>query len=293
MLWIASMIIFAITHLIPPTPMEVFLHSRGLAATPEAVAALQHQWGLDGSAISQYIHWVTGFVRGDCGHSIFVDRPICEQMAAKIPVSLFIGLGGVLLAAILAYPLGCKTALQGGIWDLVSRLLAVISQAVPSFVVAILLIYWVGVRLGWVSFYSLTGTPQLIAPMLIIAFYSWGQLARVVAHHALDVSAQPFVAAEMGRGFDRQTVVITHGRRQILYGLVAACLAKMSWVIGGSSILEFVFAVPGMSAYIIDSIKQRDYQVIQSYLIFLVVWMIAVHLVCDLLLAWLDPRSSR
>lgn len=290
---LASIIVFLVSRALPRTPMEVYLDSHGAAVTPESVAALSREWGLDGSWPHQYATWVTRLIHGDWGTSILSGQSIGAELWQRLPVSLGIGLGGLTVAALLAYPLGMLAATRGGVFALVSRGLTVLSQAVPSFVIALLAITCLGVQLRWVSFYTLTGPAQVIAPAAIVALYSLGQLSRIVAQGARALAAEPFVRAAVGRGFTLRSVLWRQGRRQVLYGLVAALIAKMSWVIGGTAIVEYVFAVPGVSFYVISSIQNRDYFVIQSYLMLMVLWMVVTHLLLDAVLHALDPRTGR
>lgn len=290
LVWIASIAVFAITRLMPTTPMEAYLTQMALPVTPENVANLRHQWGLDENLWAQYWHWISGMLRGEWGHSIFTDVSIGHQFAQKVPISLTIGLGGVALATLLAYPLGVLAGLRGGVWDATTRALAVGSQAVPSFVIAVLLIQLLGVTWHLVPFYALRGPAALVAPTLLIAIYNLGQLSRLVAQHVRETIPSPWVRSARGRGLPLSTLVWSDDARAIAYTLCSNVVAKMAWVIGGTAIVEFVFAVPGVSNYLISSIQMRDYAVIQAYLMVLVLWMAGVHLVCDALMAWLDPR---
>lgn len=288
---LASVAVFAVSRALPQTPMEVYLQQHGADVTPESVAALRRQWGLEGTWPEQYFTWVSVLLRGDWGTSLLSGTSIAAELWQRLPLSLGIGLGGLAGAAMLAYPLGMLAATRGGIAEWVTRGLTVLAQAVPSLVVALLVITALGVQLRWVSFYTLTGVAQVIAPAALVTLYTVGQLSRIVAHAALALREEPFVRAMLGRGFDLSAVLWRDGRRQVLYALVAALIAKMSWVIGGTAIVEYVFAVPGISFYVITSIQNRDYFVIQSYLMLMVVWMTVTHLILDAVLRALDPRT--
>ncbi len=292
-LLLVSVLVFLVTRIVPRTPMEVYLANLGLPVTDENVAAVRREWGLDTPLLEQYFGWVGGLLRGDWGVSLLSGQPIAAELLARVPVSLALGLGGLALAAVISYPLGMLAATRGGFFEGVSRALAVAAQAVPSFVVAIVVINLFGVYWGWVPFYTLSGVAQLVAPVLILALYLCGQLSRIVAENARQLINQPHSLAAQGRGFSLDYVLWRQSVRQIWYGILAAMIAKMSWVIGGASILEYVFAVPGMSYYVITSIQGRDYQVVQSYLMLLVLWMLAMHLVFDFILRRLDPRAGR
>lgn len=289
--FVSSVVIFAVARALPRTPMEVYLQDRGLPVTPESIEALERQWGLGGPIVVQYFRWIGRFCTGDWGTSIVTGDQISVAMAQRLPISLAIGLGGVALAALLAYPLGMKASLGSRGWDLGARVITLISQAVPSFLICTLVIDLFGVRLGWIPFFRLSGAALVIAPMLIVAFYSLGQLSRVVTAHAEELRTEPFVTAAVARGFELNDLLWRDGRRPVLYGLISTVIAKMAWVIGGTAIVEYVFAVPGMSYYLIKSISSRDYTVVQSYLMVLVLWMFGTRIILGGVLAWLDPRT--
>lgn len=287
----SSIAVFAVTRALPTTPMQAYLEQHGLPATQENLDALARQWGLTGSLPEQYLRWVGRFMRGDWGTSIASGASIRSEIMTRLPLSLAIGLGGVAIAFILAYPLGMKAACGRRGWDAAARIIVLGGEAVPSFLVCTLIIDVFGVRLGWIPFYNLAPGQAVIAPMLVVAFYSLGQLSRVVTAHAEQLRGQAFVSAAVVRGFDERRILWHDCCRPVLYGLVSAVVAKMAWVIGGTAVVEYVFAVPGMSYYIISSINARDYTVVQSYLMVLVLWMFATRVALGLVMAWLDPRS--
>lgn len=271
--------------------MQVYLESQGLPVTPEAIEVLRLKWGLDGPLTEQYVRWIVGFFRGDWGNSLSSGLPVRSEFLTRLPISLAIGLGGVVLALLLAFPLGMLAQTRGGVWEWTTRALAVLGQSVPSFLVCTLVISIIGVQLKWVPFYRLPPHQAVVAPMLVVALYSLGQLSRVARAHAEQEAEEPYVQAALSRGSTMSRVMWSDTWRPVLYGLVSAVTAKMAWVIGGTAVVEYVFAVPGVSTYVITSITSRDYLVVQSYLMVLVLWMFGAHLVSGFVLNRLDPRS--
>ena len=288
---LASVVIFIVTRALPRTPMQVYLETHGQPVTPEALEALSRRWGLDGPLTGQYLRWITGFLTGDWGESISSGTQVSAEFLSRLPASLAIGLGGVTLAFILSYPLGMLAYTRGGLWDGLTRVLAIAGQAVPSFLVCTLIIAVLGVKLRWIPFYRLPPERAVVAPMLVVGLYSLGQLSRIAYAHAEQQAAEPYVMAAVSRGFTRSQVLWCDAWRPVVYGLVSAVIAKMAWVIGGTAVVEYVFAVPGISTYLISSISSRDYTVVQSYLMVLVLWMFATRVVLGLVLNRLDPRS--
>ncbi|BBG03352.1 MULTISPECIES: ABC transporter permease subunit [Pseudonocardia] len=290
---VASVVVFVIARSIPTTPMAAYLQSRGIPVTEENLADLRRTWGLDAPPVEQYLSWMAGLLRGDWGTTTTTGIPIGPELAARMPLSLAIGGGALLGGWLLAYLIGTAAATGVRFLPSVSRALAVLSQSVPVFVVAVAVINVLGVELRWVPFYALQGPAVVVAPTVILALFTAGQLTRTVTEHARALSDEPFVRAELGRGFDRSTIVWVHGRRQVLYGMFSASIGKIATVTGAAAVLEFVFAVPGINLFMIDSIRGRDYAVIQAYLMATTVWVVLVHVVLGVVLGRLDPRRTR
>lgn len=288
--WLSSVAIFVVTRALPRTPMQVYLEQRGLPVTQQSLASLSQEWGLDGSPVHQYVNWITGFFTGNWGTSIASGTPVRHELLSRLPLSLTIGLGGVGLATFLALPLGMNAGLGRRGWSTFSNAVTLLSQAVPSFLVCTLIIDVLGVRLGLIPFYNLEPWQATIAPTLVVGLYSLGQLSRVTSAHVRQVLDEPYMVAAISRGFPTRSALWHDGWRPVAYGLLSTVISKMAWVIGGTAVVEYVFAVPGMSYYVISSISARDYQVVQSYLMLLVLWMFGVHLVIDFCLLRLDPR---
>lgn len=287
----ASVLVFALTRLLPQTPMEAYLQHQGLPVTREAVEALRHQWGLDGSWLHQYGHWAGGFVTGNWGVSLVSGEAVAPELLSRVPASMTIGLGSLLLGAVAAYVLGVTASTWGGVFDVFSRALTIIEQAVPGFMACVIVINLVGVKWGWVSFYRLSGPGILVAPTLVMAFLVAGPLSRVVAAHVDQLRVEPFIQAGLERGVSFTRLAWTDGWRPSVYGLVSAMISRMASVLGGAAVVEYVFAVPGMSYLLISSIADRDYSMVQGYLMIMVIWMLIARGLLQIVLSALDPRA--
>lgn len=291
LLWLASLAAFAVIHGMPADPAEIFLVQMNRPVTPEAVARLHAEWGLDAPLFVQYVDWAGRFVIGDWGLSFRTAQPVLDEFLRRLPVSFLIGTGGLALAALLAIPLGHHAALRPhGIADRASRALAILAQAVPAFWSGLILLWILAVELRWLRPFTGGSAHQLILPTLLIALYSVGTLARVYRTELQLYQAQPYYRTALATGLTPREALHRHGRRHALFGLVAALTPEFGWVVGGTAVTEVVFGIPGVSQFLVDSIAVRDYWVLQGYIMAMAAWMILVHGASVGLRRALDPR---
>jgi len=290
-LWAASVLAFLVLKAMPADPAVLVLVERNVAPTPEAVAALHAAWGLDRSLPEQYAAWLGRFLAGDWGVSFRTDRPVLTEFAERLPVSLAVGLGGLSLAAIAGALIGLAAAsAPGRVADRASRALAVAGQSVPAFWTALLMVRVFGVELGAVRPYLGGDLERLVLPTLLVALYSVGSFARVVRRELLAAAETPWFRTALAKGLSRRRALRSHGMRHAMVGLLAAVTPECGWAVGGTAVAEVVFAVPGISAYLVESVAARDYFALQGYVVAVAAWMTAVHLAAAALRRRLDPR---
>lgn len=288
---VASVMIFGVVRMMPSTPVEQWLTSFNLPHTEENIEKVTKLMGLDQSLPMQYLAWMGNFLRGNWGQSLVSHVEIREIFMQKMPYSVSIGLGGLVLAAVLSFFLGYRAALHvGGFCDRLSSALAVFSQSIPSFITSVFIIYFLSVKLKMVKFFTGGTTSAMITAILVTAVYQLGGLSRVVRNAFREQMTQSYVRFSIARGFPREYVLFRHASRPVLCTLIAAVIASFAWVFGGSTVLEFAFTIPGVSYFLVDSMKSSDYTVLQTYLLVVVIWMFVVHLVLNLALWVLDVR---
>ncbi len=287
----ASVMIFLVVRLMPVTPVEQWLSAFNLPHTEENIAYVTAKMGLDKPLWIQYFAWIRNFFKGDWGYSLQSHLDIREQFAAKLPISISIGIFGILLSAVLSLFLGYGAALKrGGFWDRLSIVISVFTQSVPGFIVSIVIIYAFGVKMKLVKFFTGDGHYAMTAAIVITAFYSLGSFSRVVRNAYREEMTKPYIRFAVSRGFRKERVLLIHGTRPVLIRLISAVLSHFAWVFGGSAVLEFAFSIPGLSFFLVTSMKNSDYTVLQTYLLVLILWMFVVHLVLNLVLEILDVQ---
>lgn len=293
MLIIVSIVAFGVVRLMPVSPVDIMLSSMSLPKTEENVKFLEEKWGLDKSLKDQYFIWIQSFLRGDWGESLITKTPLKEEWAQRIPYSVFIGIGGLLLAAVIAFFLGYGASLkERGFFDMLSKGLSLFSQTVPSFILSIVVIYLIGVKTQKAKIFTGDGKIGLILALIFTTISITGPLSRIVKTHFEEEMSETYILALISRGHNPNKVLLTKGYRKALHGLLSALTEKLSWIIGGTTVVEFAFSIPGMSFFLVESIHSRDYLVVQSYILIMFIWMFFVHLVIDTSLKLLVARGS-
>ncbi len=290
LVFILSIMIFVITRIMPLSPMEVLLSTYQLPATEENISILTSKWGLDRPVYFQYWSWISNFAKGDWGYSIVSGEPIRDEILKRLPYSITLGLGGILLASLLSFWLGYLAAVKRRFWDFLSRFIAISNQVIPVFIVSIYIIYIVSVKYSLIKIFTGNDVYPLMIGVLLMALYYTGDLSRVVRVHFMDLMNEPYILRLYSYGFSRNKLLLKHGYKPVLYGLNSALISKFATILGGSAVIEFCFAIPGISFFMIESITKRDYYVIQSYLLIIVLWMIFVHFIFELLESVLRRR---
>ena len=291
--WVASVVSFGVGRLMPGSPAQLLLQAYDLPETPENIEMIERQWGLDEPLIKQYGAWMKNFLRGDWGRSMISKLEIRKLFLKKLPYSLILGFGSILISSLFAFFMGFAAAIRpGGLADKLSRGLAVFAQTVPSSILAVLTIYLIGVKLKDVKFFTGGSTAGVVAATLFLSLYAMGGLARIVRIHFREQMGKPHIRFAIARGFESNYALLRYGSRPVLYGLVSVLIPKFGWILGGSSVMEFIFTIPGISYFLVDSIRLRDYYVIQSYIMVVVIWMFAINCISNLIMNVLDGREG-
>lgn len=289
----ATVLAFFAARAMPGDPVRLALAAWNVPQTPEAVASLSEQWGLDRSLLEQYARWLWRLVQGDWGQSFRTGQPILAEFLDRAPWSLAIGLGGLSLGAIVALALGFASARRPGGWaDTTSRALAILTQSLPGFAAALLLLWLFAIQLGWLRPFTGTTAERLVLPVLVVGIFSAAPLARVLRRELRQALAAPWVRAARARGIAERRILFVHAGRPALAGFVAALAPEAAWVIGGTAVAEVVFAVPGVSLFLVQAMSARDHLVLQAYIVFVAAWMILVSALAHAVRARLDPRGA-
>ena len=287
-----SLAVFLLPALLPGDPALTTLVERNQEPSAGNIAALQAEWGFDDALPVQYARWLGQLVTGDWGTSLRSGRPVADEIGARLPWSAAIGGGGLLLAVLLSLPAGFAAALwRGGWFDRFTGLLSVAVQTAPAFLIAVLLAWLLSAKLRWLSVY--TGAPEerLAIPVLLVALYTFPPLARVVRNACLTAADEPYFLTALSKGLSRGRALLAHTGHPVALVLIAAVTPQMAWAIGGTAVVEVIFAIPGLSQFVVESVVARDHAVLRAFILLVALGMIGVHLLAAFARAGIDRRS--
>lgn len=283
-----SLLTFAIAKLTPGDPVVLML---GNLATPERVAILRAQLGLDDPVLVQYGRFVWNALHGDLGVSIRGQRPVMQDILERFPNTLELTLLAMALAVMGGVTAGIVAATARNRWvDTGAMTLALVGLSVPSFWLAILLILVFGIHLKWVSVTGGAGFKDLILPSVTLALAPGAVLARLTRSSILEVMREDYVRTARSKGLTERTVVMGHVLRNALIPVVTVIGLQIAGLLGGAVFIESVFARPGLGRYAISAIAARDYPQVQGVVLFAAAIYVLVNLAVDVLYGYIDPR---
>jgi ABC-type dipeptide/oligopeptide/nickel transport system permease component len=283
-----SLLTFAIAKLTPGDPVVLML---GNLATPERVATLRAQLGLDDPVLVQYGRFVWNALHGDLGVSIRGQRPVMQDILERFPTTLELTVSAMALAVVGGVATGIIAATARNRWvDTGAMITALVGLSVPSFWLAILLILVFGINLKWVSVTGGEGFKDLILPSVTLALAPGAVLARLTRSSILEVMREDYVRTARSKGLAERAVVMGHVLRNALIPVVTVIGLQVAGLLGGAVFIESVFARPGLGRYAISAIAARDYPQVQGVVLFAATIYVLVNLAVDVLYGYIDPR---
>jgi peptide/nickel transport system permease protein len=284
---------FILIHLVPGDPIRLMV---GGKAPASVVKNIDHQLGLDRPLPTQYVDFVENALQGDLGESIVLRRPVSSVVGERIGPSLFLLGYGTLIGILLALPLGIASARwRNRLPDHLTRLLTLVTFAMPPFWLGLLLVRKFSLDYGWfpVSGYGtgfLGHVHSLTLPALTIGLFLASMLIRSLRASLIEIFATEYIEAVRARGASEARVVLKHSLRNALISTITVLTVNLGFLIGGAVIVEKVFDVPGMGQLLVDSIFTRDFPVIQGLTLVFGVLVVSLNLLADLAYAAIDPR---
>ena len=296
----ASLVVFAVLDLLPGNAAEVML---GESATPEAVAALAQQLGLDRPAPERYLHWLAGLATLDVGNSHAYDTPIVALIAERLVVTVPLALLAMLLTTVLALAAGLYAASRHNrLGDLGVMAASQVGIAVPSFWFGILLVMLFAVKLPWFPAGGFPGWTEdegggpwsglraLLLPAVALAVVQAAILARITRSAVLDVLREDFVRTARAKGLSQRAVLWGHVLRNAMVPVLTVMGLQFANLVTGTIVVENVFSLPGLGRLIFQAISNRDLILVQNIVMLLAATVIAINFVVDVLYAVIDPR---
>jgi len=290
-----SLVSFMLLNFAPGDAAEITLlrQNGGISPSPQDVVSMRQELGLDAPLPVRYVRWVADALRGDLGESYRSGSSIAGEIARRLPATLLLASVSMAMAVAVGLPLGVLAALKRGSWlDTASRLLALVGAAVPSYVMALLLMLLFAVKLGWLPAIGYGSPKNLILPAVALSFGVMAQLMRLTRATMLEALNQDYIRTARAKGLGERVVTWRHALRNALLPVITVMGTSAGHMLGGAVIVEIIFGWPGIGQFVIVGISQRDYPVVQGFVLYLAVIFLLVNLAMDVLYRWLDPRLN-
>lgn len=287
-LFLVATLVFSLIHLIPGDPVEILL---GESAREADVQALRARLGLDRPLGAQYMAFLSGLVRGDLGISVASGRPVTEVIGEHYPATLELALAGMMVALLIALPLGVSAALQRDRWvDHGSRFFALLGVSIPNFWLGPVLILLFSVHWNLLPVSGRGTWRHLVLPAVTLGTALAGLLTRMVRSSLTEELRRPYLATARAKGLSRPEVVVRHALSNALIPVVTVVGLQFGALLTGTIITETIFSWPGLGRLLIQAIRTRDYPLVQAGVLIIAVTYVLVNLATDVVYSWLDPR---
>jgi peptide/nickel transport system permease protein len=294
---ILSCLVFALSFLIPGDPARTL--AGGLKATPERVALVRKQLGLDKPVLSQYGRWVGHVGRGDLGKSLLDNTTVFTQIRQRFPVTLSMALGGMFVTLLIGVPAGLVAGTRPG--TLLDRLVTLGTSAaiaMPDFWVAMILIVVFAVKLKLlppIGFVHFTQSPvdwlqHLYLPCIALGLGGAASIARLLRGAMVDVLEQDYIRTAGAKGLRQRTIVMKHALKNAALAPITVLGIQFAYLLGGTVVLEQIFSIPGMGQYFFNALVRKDLPVIQGVTLVVAVTFVVINLTVDVMYAYVNPK---
>ena len=282
---------FTLIHLAPSDPVSVRLSLGGIAVDPVTAAQMRTEMGLDRPLPIQYGDWLMRFLHGDMGISYRSDRPVAAMLLQALPYTLAIAAGAMLLTLLISLPLGIAiAAYRNSALDCIVRFLTFIGNAVPSFIVGILLMFLFSYQLGWIPVLAGNSPIGMVLPTAALALIMSARYIRQIRAATLDELAKDYIVGLRARGINERRILFGNVLKNIMGVVVTLTAISVGSLLGGVVIIETLFSRPGVGSLLMTAINSRDYPVIQAAVVWMVLAYFVVNLLADLSYRRFNPR---
>jgi peptide/nickel transport system permease protein len=298
---LVTLLIFFGMRALPGDPLILYLAQSQKVENmpPERLAQLRHEFGLDKPVLVQYASWVSDLFHGKMGTSIFYREDVGKLLRTRIPVTIYLGFMAMLVTVIVGVPLGMIAAIKRGTWiDNLVTFITNIGVTVPIFWLGILMIYVFGLKLNLLPIAGYTSpftdfflsTKQLIMPVICESIFGVASNARQMRSSMLEVTRQDYIRTAWSKGLSERTIILKHALKNSLIPVITLVGISVSYIFGGSVLVETVFAIPGVGRLLATSVFGHDYVVVEGVTLMIALVVLVVNLTVDISYGWFDPR---
>ncbi|TPW27214.1 ABC transporter permease [Martelella alba] len=288
-IWVTTIAVSMLIHLVPGDPVQI-MYAQSQGTTPEQLEAVRQRLGLSDPLIVQYFHYMVRVFHGDLGYTIRGEQPVLPLLLERLPNTLALTGAALLIACTIGLTFGFIAAYKRGSWlDTTLMTSAILGVSMPHFWLGLILLFFFAVRLQWFPVAG-NGFENLILPALTLGITNAAIIARLTRSSMIDVFDQEFIRTARAKGLPKAMVLYGHALRAGLVPIVTMIGLQFTYMMGGAIVVENVFGWNGVGRMAIQAIFQRDYPLIQGFILMFACVVVLVSLIMDVIYAWLDPR---
>ena len=283
---------FAMMRLAGGDAVTYMYENAGTAVSQEVIDEAKKEYGLDQPFLVQYGRWFAGMITGDMGVSYVSDRDVYDTFVEKLPATILLMLSSITLTMLISVPLGIVSAVRHNRWaDYLIRFLSFIGNSMPNFFAALVLMYFLSVKLGWLPVITSENLAlSLILPTLTLAVSMAAKYTRQVRATVLEELNKDYVAGAMARGVKGSVIIWRNVMKASMLTVITLLALSVGSLLGGTTIVETIFMWDGVGKMAVDAITMRDYPIVQAYVAWMAVIYVLVNLAADIIYHYLDPR---
>ncbi|WP_394173192.1 nickel ABC transporter permease [Guptibacillus hwajinpoensis] len=293
MVLVLSLITFLLMKITPGDPIRTMLKVDDMAATKADEEQLMKEYKFDRPILEQYGEWVIGVLQLDLGESLISKRPVLDLILEKLPATLSLSIGGLLVLFIIAVPMGMLGAIYEGRWpDYLSRWTALTGASIPSFWLGLMLIYVFSLQLNLLPVMGKATLAHFILPSVTLGVAMAPLYIRLLRERLIATLQSSYIEAAKARGLRKNRIIFSHALRGSLIPLVTMFGLSIGSLLGGVTVIEILFSWPGMGELIVNAVMERDYPVIQGYILIIGFLVVLSNLVVDFMYIIINPQLN-
>ena len=282
---------FTLTYFSPGDPALQMLTATDVTPTPELLQQTREEMGLNKPFIVQYFDWLKGIVQGDFGMSYKFHRPVFNIIMSRLPATLKLAGASLILLIIIAFPLGILSAVyKNKVVDYIIRIISFVGISMPSFWVGLILMYIFSLKLSMLPVMGNSGFNSIILPSFTLAVAMASKYIRQLRAAILEEISKDYVIGAKARGIKDISILYKHILQNSLLSIITLLGLTIGSLLGGTAIVETIFAWPGVGGLTIEAISNRDYPLIQGYVVWMTVTYVVINLLVDISYHFIDPR---
>lgn len=295
MLFAISFIAFLLINFMPSDPAEVALRVNGIVPTDQAIEAMRIQLGLDKPFLIRYFNWLINCLHLDFGVSYAnTSKTVLSEILRCLPQTIKLGVFSLIIVVCVSIPIGVLSAVyKNSVFDRIIRVLVFIGSSMPSYLIGIILIYFLGVKLRLLPTGGATSFKHFIMPAIALSLTEISTYVRLIRGSMLDNMNENYVFYGKVRGLKNKTIILKHVLKNSLKSCMNAFGMSVAYLIAGAFVIENLFAIPGVGRLCVTSIFNRDYPMIQAYILLMGVMFVFCNLIVDIVQVFIDPRMKR